>query len=318
MILPRQDVVVRYEGNPILEPKDMPAASCAVYNSGCVKTPEGDYVMASRVESPDKEQYTWVSRSRDGVSFTPDPEPVTFVCAAEEQEEYDRTTKMSGPGIGTWWDPRINPLEGKYYVTYAAVSGHGCRIGIGRTEDFKTVRHVAFPLHITNRNAVLFPEKIGGEYWMLHRPQDLNRSGSVWIASSPDLKYWGNCRPIADSQAYWEANKIGPAAPPIRTQKGWLEVYHGVFPHCNGLNYAAGVMLLDLERPWKVVVRGRLPILFVEKPYEMIGQVPNVIFPGAVIPEDDGSVKLYYGAADYVQCLATARLDDLIEACFQR
>jgi len=318
MIYPKKDVLKRYEGNPILKPRDMPAACCALYNSGCVKTPAGEYVMASRFESPDKTQYTWISRSRDGLRFTPDPKPMDFVCKPEDQEEFDRTTKMAGPGIGTWWDARINPLEGRHYITYAAVSPHGCRIGIAETKDFKTSQHVSFPFHIQNRNAVLFPEKIGGEYWMLHRPQHPSGGGSVWIASSPDLKYWGNCKVVCDPQCYWEAKKIGPAAPPIRTEKGWLEVYHGVFPHCNGLNYACGVMLLDLEQPWKVVARARMPILFVEEQYEMIGQVPNVIFPGAVIPEKNGSVKVYYGGADYVQCLATGALDDLIAACFER
>jgi len=314
----KKDIVVRYKDNPILTPGDMPAACCAVYNSGCVKTEGGTYIMASRYESPEKKQYTWVSRSDDGYTFTPDPEPVQFLCNPEDQEEFDRTIKMKGPGIGAWWDPRINPLNGKYYITYAAVSGHGCRIGIGETKDFKTVHHVSFPLHIQNRNAVLFPEKINGEYWMLHRPQQINKTGSMWIASSPDLFYWGNCKVIADPQHYLESVKIGPAAPPIKTGKGWLEIYHGVFGNCNGLNYAMGAMLLDLEEPWKIVARAQQPILFVEESYEMMGQVPNVIFPGSVIPEEDGSVKIYYGAADYVQCLATAKLDDLIDACLYR
>jgi predicted GH43/DUF377 family glycosyl hydrolase len=123
---------------------------------------------------------------------------------------------------------------------------------------------------------------------------------------------------VARPQCYWENTKIGPAAPPIRTEAGWLEVYHGVFPHSNGVNYAAGVMLLDLEQPWKVVARAKSPILFVEETYEMIGQVPDIVFPGAVIPEPDGSVRIYYGAADYVQCLATAELSDLIDACYNR
>ncbi|MCX7016985.1 MAG: glycoside hydrolase family 130 protein [Candidatus Sumerlaeota bacterium] len=318
MIFPKKDVVIRWQGNPILAPKDMPAACCAVYNSGCVKTPQGEYIMASRFESTSKRQYTWISRGRDGVHFAPDPAPMEYVCAPEEQAEFDRAIKAPPPALGTWWDPRINPLEGRYYITYAAVSPHGCRIGIAQTEDFRTARHVSFPLHIQNRNAVLFPERIAGEYWMLHRPQNQQGGGSIWIASSPDLKYWGNCRPIADAQHFWESKKIGPAAPPIRTTQGWLEVYHGVFGHSNGVNYACGAMLLDLEQPWRVVARAKAPILFVEEMYEMVGQVPNVVFPGAVVPEPDGAVKLYYGAADYVQCLATGKLDDLIAACFER
>ena len=194
---------------------------------------------------------------------------------------------------------------------------YGCRIAIGKTADFKTIEHVSFPLHILNRNAVLFPEKIDGEYWMLHRPQNTmsTSNGNIWISSSPDLKYWGNCRVVAKPEQYWENKKIGPAAPPIKTEEGWLIVYHGVFPHSNGVNYGGGVMLLDLEKPWKVIGRCADPILYVKETYEMIGQVPNVVFPGAVIPESDGTVKIYYGGADYVQCVATATMADLIAAC---
>jgi predicted GH43/DUF377 family glycosyl hydrolase len=313
----KKALVTRYENNPILAPKDMPVPCCAVYNSGVVKTKAGEYIMASRFEDLRKKQCVWVSRSRDGVRFTPDPEPVRFTCAKAEREEYDRTVHIDGPLIGSWYDPHINPVGDEFYITYCVGGDYGCRIALGKTEDFKTIGHVSFPLHILNRNAVLFPEKLGGEYWMLHRPQNTMSSsnGDIWIASSPDLKYWGNCKVVAKPQNYWENKKIGPAAPPIKTAAGWLTVYHGVFPHSNGVNYGAGVMLLDLEQPWKVV--GRCPdcILFVEEQYEMVGQVPNVVFPGAVIPESDGTVKIYYGAADYVQCLATARIDDLIAAC---
>ena len=316
----KKEIVTRYEHNPILKPEDMPLPCCAVYNSGVVKTPEGLYVMASRFEEPNKKQYIWVSSSNDGIHFIPDPEPVNFTYADEEREEYEETVYMNyqkGALIGSWYDPRINPVDGEYYITYCVGGDYGCRIAIGKTNDFKTIQHVSFPLHILNRNAVLFPEKINGEYWMLHRPQNMASSGNgnIWIASSPDLKYWGNCRIVAKPEQFWENKKIGPAAPPIKTDKGWLIVYHGVFPHSDGVNYGGGVMLLDLEKPWKVVGRCEDPILYVKELYEMVGQVPNVVFPGAVIPEEDGTVKIYYGGADYVQCMATAKLDDLVNAC---
>jgi predicted GH43/DUF377 family glycosyl hydrolase len=313
----KSEVLKRYSKNPILKPEDMPIPCCAVYNSGCVKTAEGQYIMASRFEKPNKKQFTWISRSQDGYNFIPDKSPVTYTCSKEEQEEYDATTKMTGPGIGTWYDPRINPVNDEYYITYAAVSKVGCRIGIGKTNDFKTVKHVSFPLTVPNRNAVLFPEKINGKYVMLHRPQHSNGTGSIWITESADLQSWANCKPIANPENFWEVKKIGPGAPPIRTREGWLILFHGVSPNCNGLNYGIGAMLLDLDNPSKVIARAKDPIMFVEKTYEMIGQVGNVIFPGAVIPEKDGTVKVYYGAADFVQCLATGTLDDLIQFCFK-
>lgn len=311
------NMIKRYEGNPILKPDDMPSPCCAVYNSGVVKLPDGTYVMMSRFEAPNKKQMVWTSRSTDGVKFIPDSEPVKFVCKPDEQELYDKVTlPNSGPLIGSWYDPRICPVGNEYYVVYCVGGDFGCRIAIGKTKDFKTVEHVSFPLHVNNRNAVLFPEKINGEYWMLHRPQNTVQSGCIWIASSPDLKYWGNCEVVAQAENYWENTKIGPAAPPIKTDKGWLIVYHGVFPNCNGINYGCGVMMLDLDNPRKVIGRCKDPIMFVKEPYEMIGQVPNVIFPGGVVAEEDGTVKIYYGAADYVQCLATTTLEELIEVCF--
>lgn len=311
------EIIKRYENNPILRPDDMPKPCCAVYNSGVVKLPSGQYVMMSRFEALNKKQMIWTSRSDDGIHFTPDSEPVKIVCKPEEQKLFDEVTLAnSGHLIGSWYDPRICPVEGEYYVVYCVGGDFGCRIAIGKTEDFKTIEHISFPLHINNRNAVLFPEKINGEYVMLHRPQCNDQSGDIWITSSPDLKYWGPCHVIAKPQNYWENRKIGPAAPPIKTDKGWLTVYHGVFPNCNGVNYGGGVTMLDLDDPSKVIGRCKDPILSVKELYEMVGQVPNVVFPGAIIPEEDGTVKIYYGGADYVQCVAFAKLDDLIDACF--
>jgi predicted GH43/DUF377 family glycosyl hydrolase len=318
MIYAKKNVLARHPANPIVKPSDMPAACMAVYNAGVTKTPAGNYVMASRFESADKVQYVWVLRSRDGVRFAADPEPMRFDGPADAMKEFREFTEVKGAGLNAWWDPRICPLDGTYYLTYAANSGHGVRIGIARTDDFRTATPVSLPFPIHNYDAVLFPEKIKGEYWMLHRPVGQWGPTCMWIASSPDLKYWGNCRPIAWPQHFWEATKIGAGSPPVRTDKGWLLMYHGVFPHTNGKNYSAGAMLLDLEEPWKVVARTNTAVLFVEEPYEMIGQVPNVLFPGALVVEPDRTVKVYYGAADFVECLATGTLDDLIAACFER
>lgn len=317
MIYPKTEVLKRHPNNPIVKPEDMPAACMAVYNAGVTKTPDGEYVMASRFESGDKVQYIWMLRSRDGVEFTPDPEPLQFEGDDAVMEEFERFTTAGGAGLNAWWDPRINPLDGTYYLTFAANSNYGVRIGIAQTDDFKTARPVSFPLPIHNYDGVLFPQKIDGHYWMLHRPVGQWGPTCMWIASSPDLHYWGNCRPVALPQHFWENAKIGAGSPPVRTDEGWLLIYHGVFPHTNGKNYSAGAMLLDLEEPWKVVARTDTALLFVQETYEMIGQVPNVIFPGSLIVEDDGTVKVYYGAADFVECLATGKLQDVIDACFE-
>lgn len=320
MLTDWKDVVVRHKDNPILKARDMPKSCAHVFNGGCVKTPDGEYILVSRFEARDMTQHMWPSRSRDGIHFTPDPEPIELVCKPEEQEVVDMATLKSKPGMSSWWDPRINPVEGDdgYYITYAAVSNDGCRIGLAHTTDFKEAHHVDFPFHVPNRNAVLFPKKINGKYCMLHRAQWLDNRGNIWFADSSDLKYWGNCRVIARADVFWEESKVGPSAPPIETEHGWLVLYHGVHPTCAYPHYWAGVMLLDLEEPWKIVARAAEPVMIPEAPYEITGQTPCVLFPQSLIPEDDGSFKMYYGAADEVTCLATGNLDELIAFCFER
>jgi beta-1,4-mannooligosaccharide/beta-1,4-mannosyl-N-acetylglucosamine phosphorylase len=183
-----------------------------------------------------------------------------------------------------------------------------------------------------NRNIVLFPEKVGGRYVRLERPFPVYGRGGgsrfdVWYADSPDLKYWGNFQLTLGVEDVPYANdKIGPAAPPVKTAKGWLTTFHAVdIDTSRGKNgweakwqkrYCAGIMLLDLEDPSRVVAMSKTPLLAPEAAYETDGGFRNdVIFPGGMIIEDTGEVKIYYGAADTVECLATVHVDDLIALC---
>jgi predicted GH43/DUF377 family glycosyl hydrolase len=192
---------------------------------------------------------------------------------------------------------------------------------LGKTRDFKVIEHVSFPLHIQNRNGVLFPEKINGRYAMLHRPQALADTGNIWIAYSPDLVHWGDCECIAETSpqelACWCAIKIGPGAPPLKTKHGWLEIFHGVYNTCGGYVYGMGCMLLDLNDPGKVIGRNPSALLLPGEWYEREGQVGNVIFPTGAILENDGEIKIYYGAADQYECLAFANVDELVETCLK-
>jgi predicted GH43/DUF377 family glycosyl hydrolase len=136
----------------------------------------------------------------------------------------------------------------------------------------------------------------------------------MWLASSPDLVHWGNYRSVLPARLFhWDGWKCGAGAPPIRTDSGWLEIYHGCHKSCSGLIYRLGVALLDLEEPWKVIRRAQNYILGPVADYERVGDVPNVVFINAAVVEPDGEVKMYYGGADTVLCLATAKLDDLID-----
>ena len=139
--------------------------------------------------------------------------------------------------------------------------------------------------------------------------------------------FWGETELVLAVEDVPYANdKIGPAAPPIKTDKGWLTIFHAVdkneLRRKNGWErkwkkrYCAGIMLLDLDDPTKVVGMSKLPLIAPETYYEtQTGFRQHVIFPGGMILEDDGEVKIYYGASDTVECLATAKLEDLIALC---
>ncbi|MBO7318857.1 MAG: glycosidase, partial [Clostridia bacterium] len=186
-----------------------------------------------------------------------------------------------------------------------------------------------------NRNMVLFPEKINGKYVRLERPFPVySRGGTdrfdLWLSTSPDLVFWGETELVlAVEDVPWANDKVGPAAPPIKTDKGWLTTFHAVDKNNrrrkNGWErawkkrYCAGIMLLDLEDPTKIVGMSKLPLIAPETYYEtQSGFRKHVIFPGGMILEDNGEVKIYYGASDTVECLATADVNDLIALCTEK
>ncbi|MHC4873119.1 MAG: glycoside hydrolase family 130 protein [Planctomycetota bacterium] len=299
-----ENILRRHSSNPVLKPADLPFDCFAAYNGGAVKCND-EYIVMVRAEDSARRQFAWTARSSDGIKFTPDNEPVKFT--ADDMDAYQSNTNRS------WYDPRINTVDGEYYITYAASSQFGCRIGLGKTSDFKTVEHVSFPLHISNRNAVLFPEKINGMYVMLHRPENNNGDGNIWISRSPDLHFWGNSELLIKCRSdRWDCVKIGAGPPPIKTDEGWLVIIHAVCGSCAGHYYTVGTALLDLDDPYKLIGRSTGCIMRPEAEYEQRGFVPNVIFPAGAIVEDDGTVKVYYGAADNYECLAETTLSELL------
>ena len=237
---------------------------------------------------------------------------------------------LNDPEITRVYDPRLTVMDGRCYMCFAVDTRHGLRGGIAVTEDFESVDILSLSAP-DNRNMVLFPEKIGGMYMRLERPMPVySRGGNrfdLWASRSPDLRYWGDTSLVlAVEDVYYANDKIGPGAPPIRTKEGWLTLFHAVdIDHSRGKNgwetswqkrYCAGVMLLDLEDPTKIRGLYREPLIAPETRYETDdGFRTNVIFPGGMIAENDGTVKIYYGASDTVECLATAHVDDLIRLC---
>lgn len=316
-------VIHRHPANPILTPKDVPYGPLLAFNVGVTRF-QGRYVMAFRNDYGEAGAIDTtltnigLAYSNDGVRWEVQPKPIFTLHDDENLRAYD---------------PRLTVIDGRVYMCFAVDTRHGLRAGIAVTDDFEKFEILTLSLP-DDRNVVLFPEKINGRYVRLDRPFPIySRSEperfDMWMSQSPDLRYWGDCSLVLAVEDVPFANrKIGPGAPPVKTPKGWLTLFHAVdFDPTRGKNgwedkwqkrYTAGIMLLDLEDPSKVVGMYRQPLLAPDAPYEAQGGFRNnVIFPGGMILEDSGEVKIYYGAADTYTCLATAHVDDLLRLCLE-
>jgi len=299
-------LIKRFKKNPILTKDDVPYPVATVHNAGVIKF-GNRYMMLFRSHQFSGRSILGLAESDDGFQFRVRKEP--FMKPAKEgifsrYEEY---------GVE---DPRIVFIDGEYLITYSAYSRHGVRIGLAKTEDFEQVERVSLITEADYRNVVIFPEKFSGLYARLDRPHSEISPWSIWISYSPDLIFWGESELIMKPvQYHWDEMKIGPGAPPIKTPRGWLNIYHGVFPTMDGSVYRLGVALHDLKNPAVILAVGDEWILQPEEVYEITGYVHNVVFTCGAIPEKDGSVKIYWGGADKVMCVGTAMLDDLVDHC---
>ncbi|MCA9236250.1 MAG: hypothetical protein KDA44_12320 [Planctomycetales bacterium] len=199
-------------------------------------------------------------------------------------------------------DPRVTEIQGRFWITYVAVSRHGAATSLASTDDFETfVRHgVIFCPE--NKDVVLFPAQIDGQYAALHRPTGGSRFSSpeIWLARSPDLFHWGRHEPVLSGCAPWEAGRVGSGPPPIRVENGWLAVYHGAGdPRAPGSvgEYCAGAVLLDHCDPSRVLRRSPEPIMRPTADFERTGFVGDVVFPTGLIERGD-KLRMYYGSAD--------------------
>jgi len=299
-------LIRRYEKNPILTKDDVPYKVETVHNAGVAKY-NGKYVMLFRSHLDTGRSIIGIAQSDNGFDFTVADKPFMTPAAGQPFAEYEEF------GVE---DPRITPLEGMFYITYSAYSRHGVRIGLARTADFKSVERIAFITQADYRNTVIFPEKINGRYVKLDLPHSEISPWSIWISYSPDLRHWGDSKVIMKPVKYhWDEMKIGPGAPPIKTAKGWLNIYHGVFPTMDGSVYRLGVALHNLDDPATIIAVSDRWILSPQEQYELVGYVHNVVFTCAAVPEEDGTLKLYWGAADTVMCAGTAVIDELVDFC---
>ena len=302
IIHPRKQIVTRFEGNPVVTNDMMPFSCRGVFNSSAIKH-DGKYVMILRAEGYNLRDSFWLANSDDGYEWR-----VGDMIPLPDTEEYREFGHNQ-------YDPRITKIDDTYYVTFC-VQGVDTRMGLMSSSDMAAFTWEGFITGTGFRNTVLFPEKIGGLYTAFERP---NEMGDIWLTQSLDLRYWGGHRLVLrHTEPSWSWGKIGPCGTPIRTPKGWLSLFHGVQLSGGGSLYHTGVMLTDLNEPWRVIRVGDEPILSPDLPHELIGHTPTCVFASSQIVEDDGAVKIYYGASDRYQCVADTTIDLLLEAALTR
>ncbi|MHC4792275.1 MAG: glycoside hydrolase family 130 protein, partial [Planctomycetota bacterium] len=182
------------------------------------------------------------------------------------------------------------------------------------TKNFKTFARLGALLPPEDKDACLLPYRFRGRFALIHRPI-VRGEAHMWISFSPDLKHWGDHRPLIKTRvAYWDCHRVGLACQPIETPQGWLLFYHGVRATSAGGIYRVGMALLDLNAPWKVLRRSDEWVLGPRAQYERVGDVGDVVFPtGAIVHKETNKLHLYYGAADCTIAVATANLSDVID-----
>lgn len=226
-----------------------------------------------------------LARSQDGVAFTVDPSPALAPATAEEEFGCE--------------DPRITRIGDVFYLAYTAVSRYGIGTALARSADLRHFERLGVAFYPENRDVAIFPEPVGGQYVALHRPQPRHIGPpTMWLAYSSDLRRWGDHRFLmAPRPRMWDSKRIGGGAVPFRVDEGWLELYHGVD---EADRYCLGAVLLEADRPDRVLARSPHPFLEPEAPFEREGLLGNVVFTCGAVPLDDGRLRVYYGAADSV------------------
>jgi predicted GH43/DUF377 family glycosyl hydrolase len=344
------DIAKRFEQNPLLAPKDiMPSMvgmeiECLL-NPGVFRYNNKTWLLLRVAERPKQEEgkVSFPVYNKDGVieilSFDEndadldlsDPRIVIYkgdyylttlshlrlVCSDDhtafaEPDGYAPIMGVDSQETFGIEDCRVATMSDGFHLTYTKVSAHGVGVGYIQTKDWKQFdrRGMIFPPH--NKDCAIFEEKINGKYYALHRPSSPELGGNyIWIAESPDCIHWGNHQLLAKTRAgKWDSARLGAGAAPIRTEKGWLEIYHGATKEHR---YCLGALLLDLNDPSIVLARSEEPIMEPIMEYEKTGFFGNVVFTNGHIVTGD-TITIYYGASDEVICGAEFSISEILQS----
>ncbi len=295
----------RYNNNPIIK-RNQQKNSNSIFNSAVVPFKDG-FVGVFRCDDKCRSMNIFVGFSKDAINWEFNSEPLTFE-GDEEIIKYEYR-----------YDPRVCFIEDRYYITWCN-GYHGPTIGVAYTFDFEKFYQLENAFLPFNRNGVMFPRKINGNYAMLSRPSDNGHTpfGDIFYSESPDMTYWGKHRhvmsTIKSNESAWQSTKIGAGPVPIETNEGWLLFYHGVLNSCNGFVYSFGGAILDIDKPWIVKYRSKPYMLSPQMLYECVGDVPNVVFPCATLTDSEsGKIVIYYGCADTTTGIAFTTVDESLK-----
>jgi len=324
----------RSSHNPILRPGTNPWTAEAVMNPAAAII-GGRTHLVYRAVGMDGVSRLGYASSPNGVTFDKRlPYPV-YVAQKPRNlpghaKRYSPVLYPSGGSWGGCEDPRMVVIEGRVYITFNMFDGWDfirvAAISIAE-EDFLSGQfwkwdgpHLLSQPQQVHKNWVIFPEKINGKYAILHSvvPKiDIAYRDSIEDIgiTEPFITSWvGSRSDLPAREDVWDSFVRGAGPPPIKTDRGWLLLYHAIDERDPG-RYKLGAMLLDLDDPTKVLYRSAAPILSPDEPYENHGK-PGIVYAcGAVV--HDGTLYVYYGGADKVICVATASLKDFLDTLIE-
>lgn len=305
----QRELFRRHPGNPILTAADWPEPVNVVFNPAAAIV-GGETVLLTRVEAQTGISHLTAARSANGIDgWTVSPEPLLAPLAGIESEKWGFEDARA-----VW----LAELE-RFAITCTAYGPAGPAVYLATTKDFESVERHGIVVAPEDKNAALLPERVGGKWILFHRPTTsfgVTHAG-IALSRSDDLSSWSQPEMVLQPRegAWWDSLRIGIGPPLLKTEHGWLLIYHGVKETVGGAIYRIGLALLDLEEPTRVLRRAPQWIFAPLEPYERQGDVANAIFPcGLIHDADSGELRLYYGAADTSICLATAQLEDLLAA----
>jgi beta-1,2-mannobiose phosphorylase / 1,2-beta-oligomannan phosphorylase len=343
------DIAKRFSANPILSPKDLKASAdgleiTCLLNPGVFKYADKTWLIVRVAERPqqkenilsfpiltetgsieiieieknDPELKATDARviNYKGVDYLTTLSHLRLLCSDDGVRFYEPEgyQALVGEGILQTFgieDCRVSFLENKYHLTFTAVSDNGVGVGLRTTKDWKNFQSHGMMLPPHNKDCAIFEERVNGLFYALHRPSSVDIGGNyIWLCSSPDGIHWGNHQCIIKTRkGLWDSARVGAGAAPIKTEKGWLEIYHGANEKHQ---YCLGAFLMDINDPSKVIARTEEPIMVPTATYETSGFFGNVVFTNGHIVESDGdTITVYYGASDEFVCAAYFSLKEI-------